>query len=44
MVTLDELTPNKMGVAVILNKRTIKWKQASTGMIIHGRAIVVNVL
>lgn len=37
------MTPNKMGVAVILNKRTTRWNEATADTIVKGRALVVNV-
>lgn len=43
MSTLDKSSPNKMGVAVILNKRTTKWREASMETIIRGRAMIVDI-
>lgn len=34
--TLDKSTPNRMGVAVVLNKRTTRWKEASFEIVIQG--------
>lgn len=41
ITTLDKSTPNKMGVAIVLNKKTTKWKQLSAQIAIQGRAIIV---
>lgn len=41
--TLDNSSPNKMGVALILNKRTTRWKEASVEIIIIGRAMIVDI-
>lgn len=43
MSILDNSSPNKMGVAIVLNKRTTRWKKASTDTIIKGRAMVVDI-
>lgn len=41
--TLDKSTPNKMGVAIILNKGTTRWKEISSEVVIRGRALLVDV-
>lgn len=41
--TLDETTSNRMGVVVIMNKRSTRWKEATWEVITKGRALLVKV-